>query len=246
MGRADSYGSEFELIQDASRMSLILNGLIERHTLLSIASGESRNSFNSTLVRIDPGSGLLWLDEAHDDRIHREILEARELSASARSRGVQVKFDTSLLPGEDCLRDNCYLALFPRALRYFQRREHYRASPRKARPAPVYLRSGSGRVITARLQDISMGGLRIALDDLPVEFSAPGKLIGECVVPLPWSLQLVCVLEIRSVSSRRRDDSAHSIGARFVKLNRRAEAELAQYVAALDRESVQRAVSALN
>ena len=243
-GGAREYQSaedNYERIVDPARMAGVFRNLAASRALVSITPADSKQTFNSALIRIDSARGLLWLDEIMPARAHQRILDARRFRVQARLRGIEVRFNAQLDTGAAANENACYLVPFPKTLDYFQRRAHYRVRLAQTRAIPVSLTLAHGEVVTGKLRDISVGGIKAMFTEPQIALAIPGTRIPECVIALPPAASISSELEVRFVE-RNGQQSSRILGARFSGLDAKLEHTIERYIAELDRENVKRSV----
>lgn len=142
-----------DLIRSPERIASILTDLDRHLLLISVRLERDGPLYNSSLVRLDPGRRLLFLDELNPTAAHRTVALGSRLRVFVSLRGIAVRFTVVV---EQILLEEgiaLYACGYPEELLYLQRREVFRVrlplyETRTVRLAsPVLASPLSGRLI---------------------------------------------------------------------------------------------------
>ena len=101
----------------------------------------------------------------------------------------------------------------------------------------MYLSRPDGRLSTADLRDISLGGLRARLKRGASISVARGSHIAHCAIDLPKHGKIACALEVahaRNSGSR----GVVTFGGRFIDLSQEHRSVIQRFVAGLERDTM--------
>ena len=216
----------------------MLDRIRERRSLIHVRIQNKNNPWNSAIIAVDINQKTWQFDELPSDEASRLLLKERKCGVEARLEGVKVTFQTTVTgSGSDEKGLVYYEASVPRSIRIYQRRGTFRAPLSSAQRATVHFSAPGGTMVRGRIQDISLGGIRINLTQWTLVGEA-GFQIPNVSINLPNGKRLYCDLKICFLQRRSSDVS---IGARFVNMSRADQKEITRFVAALDRENAKRA-----
>jgi c-di-GMP-binding flagellar brake protein YcgR len=148
---------------------------------------------------------------------------------------VEVVFSATVASVADERGIAIYRLPFPHVLHYHQRRSSFRAPVGSGRPVTLRAVHPQAGALVGEVRDLSAGGLAMQVQ-LPSNFAlARGDALSECTVVFPDGRALLCDLEVCHL--RREEGSRWTrIGARFLRLHRRDQNLLAQFIVQLERE----------
>lgn len=224
-------------VTDPQRIAQLLNRMVDRHTLLTVLLPDSNAPYNSAILKIDTAAGYLLLDELTPAAGHRRLAVDSELKISGRLDGIEFAFHTVIIGLDESGGIAFYKAHLPERMFYNQRRSHYRARVSGAHPVSVHLSRPDGRLSTADLRDISLGGLRARLKrgaDISV---TRGSHITHCAVDLPKQGQVACTLQVVHVHNSE-PSGVVTFGGRFVDLSKEHQSAIQRFIAGLERDTM--------
>lgn len=223
-----------ENIRVQARINGLLQRMLKSHALLTVRVGTNNSTYHSTLLEIDPDNGYIILDELNPRAGHRLVHPGEALIIRAIHDGVESIFSEQVI---EIGRDNgiaYYRLSFPSALRYFQRRAHYRATVNILQDIQVYLYDQNQLVVKTTLHDISASGIGMRLRDLLTSDSITGHKIERCEIHFPDREIFTCELELRFIRPGP-NKNFRILGARFLNLSPSHQSMIAHIVAELDR-----------
>ncbi|MEJ2687887.1 MAG: flagellar brake protein [Gammaproteobacteria bacterium] len=235
--RPSQYQSQSERITDPGQIVTLLRRASEARDLLTIVLPDSPKPYNSAILKVDPEEGSLLLDELNPADGHRRLVEARQLRASCRIRGIELSFQATVSEVGGDAGIAFYRVALPPVLHYHQRRAHYRVQVGRGLAIPVYLTIESEGTLEGQLSDLSAGGLSMRLEtSLPL---TRGQRIEQCTIPLPKGEQFRAPLEIRFARPEENPKWLRA-GARFLNLSRAQQSRIQRFVAQLERELIRK------
>ena len=222
-------------VSEPRRIAHILLRLRDARELLSARIPGSDATFLTTLLGVDTGAQRFHLDELSPRSGHEALLRERTLRLASRLDGVSVIFSATLASVGVERGIAVYALPFPHVLHYHQRRTGYRVGIGAAQHTTVHLGHPEAGPLTGEVRDLSAGGLavRVQLPDAIV--LDQGERLADCAVVLPGGRSLRCDLEVRHVL-RLEGSRWTRLGTRFLRLARRDQHVVAQFIVQLERE----------
>lgn len=252
------YESAAERVTDAARIFMILKGLQVARSLLTVTIPGVGERFVSTLLKVDPDRGSIWLDELAPRGGHDELLKSGQARTNASLRSVGVFFKLTLKESGEQGGVAWYRFTLPQMVHYLQRRAYYRVPVGFSRIVPVRIepvtpapngenggaentsvspKAYPPQVIHGRLHDISLGGIGLLLPrDLPIK---NGSRFERCVIDIEDSDPLVCIVEIRYVMQDFLTNMQRA-GARFLSLDARQKRLIEHFSRMLERAALRK------
>ena len=224
-------------VRDPQRIAQLLNRIVERRSLLTVLLPDSNAPYNSAILRAEATAGYLLLDELTPAAGHHKLTVDSKLKINGRLDGVEFAFHTVIMGLDENSGIAFYKAQLPEWIFYNQRRSHYRARVTGGSPVPVYLSRSDGRLSTAELRDISLGGLRARLKRVTDISVARGSHITHCAVDLPKQGKITCALEVVHVRSSE-PRGVVTFGGRFVELSKEHQSAIQRFIAGLERDTI--------
>lgn len=222
----------------------ILQGLLDKRTLVRLDVPGHAISIISTLLELDPKKGTLVLDNASDDAVNAQLLRMPEIRLQGMLDRVLIEFRGRLQPtmqgGKPALS-----MLWPKQLRRIQRREFFRMDIPATNPATCLIHDESlpdGK-ITLPLGNISAGGLQL-IDRQQVLVNHPiGAFLDDCTLELPEIGALDINLRLLRHDHLLQEGDKPPltvIACRFFNLPANREIAIQQYVTVLERAVLSR------
>ena len=224
-----------ERLTDPARIRSVLNGLRDNRALLSARADHGGDYFNTTLLKVDPDGGCLYLDELSPRDGHEALATGDTLHVYGVFKGVPAHFACMVDHIDEQNDIAFYRAPLPAVMDYQQRRAHFRAYVGMGVDATLDLRLQEGTPVEGRLQDISLGGFGALLP--PDSAVKPLDSITVETLQIPGREAITCTAQIRNTYSSQ---GRIRIGARFTNLASRAERELLRMILELEREQIRR------
>ncbi|MCB1874869.1 MAG: flagellar brake protein [Chromatiales bacterium] len=224
-------------ITDKGRIVSLLERVRESRLNLQVNLPGDNERYASALLRVDPGKGLICLDELNPVKGHERARFAEGITVHTLLEGVDLTFSTQVL--EVGHRDGIayYRASLPHLLHYNQRRSFYRLKLDRRHPVILGIHYNKRReTIRGRLSDISLGGLAARIEkDLELQ---AGESLGSCSLHLPGADVINCSLDVRHVQAETR--GGLRIGAEFSAINSEAQDLIFRFVRSLERDQLRR------
>ncbi len=233
----DLQNTEQSLFQDRYRVAAQakVRGILERvqqqHLFCSLHFAQAEHSFSSVLLPGAEPKELLF-DLPID--FPAALALPADVTVLVRLDGVMTGFRSQCLQR----RDDMLQVAFPQALYQLQRRQLYRVPPAISDPDEVRIQRRGASALVGRMQDISIGGQRILLRQVP---AGPLPRVGDVLPAISFALRDSPLITVSAsvcfVSAPQADTLA--LGVCFLDLPRPAADLIAQYVQARDREILQ-------
>jgi c-di-GMP-binding flagellar brake protein YcgR len=228
-----------DLITTPENITGLLQQLKDDRVILTVVIKGSEQFYSSTLFRIDPKHGYLYLDELVPKEGHIRLGHERTLWVKTRLNGALISFPATIekIDIEDGI--PYYKIPFPEAIGYKQRRQHHRVYVPGDQNIPVHLHTEELRLLTGDLRNISLGGICFSLNKIASRRIHVGDVISKCVLDLPDANKVTIPIEIRNLNEQY-PPSLRRIGGRFLELDKKDQQELQQLVITLDRMAIRK------
>jgi len=226
-----------ELITDPVRVHRMLQDLWERRVLLSAKPQGDENWYNTALLDVNPGAGVIVLDELAPDRGHRRMAVGTRLRVMGVLGGVPTRFFAEVF--DIVVQDGIalYRAAMPLQIEYLQRRAFFRAYAPRSMELRVHMAAEDGFEIAGRLLDVSLGGFAMQLGpDCPL---APLDIVTIRALGLPEGQSIRCRAEIRYTQQEHGQKLVRA-GERFLDLDKSVERTLLKGIYCLEREQIRK------
>jgi len=221
------------MLTDPDVIRVLLARLIAaRAPVFAFVDGDEER-YTTTLLDLDTRLRALICDELLPARGHARVRAGSAMKLSCRLDGVEIRFAVRVRAIDDG-GIAAYLLDLPSSLDYREHRRVYRARARNLRARL----SAAHASADARVLDISIGGLRLAVE-APHPIGA--DQLWECRVTLPNGAfdAEIAVVRVKPARTQppaktREDD----VGARFGALSAEAARRIGRYMADTQRESL--------
>lgn len=226
-----------ELITDPARVQHMLQGLLEGRCLLSARLDEGETWYNTTLLDVDPAAGVVLLDELSPRRGHQQVRVGLELRVLGVLNGVPTRFTARVL--DVAVQDGIafYRVALPSRIEYQQRRAFFRAYVPRSLELKVRLLTSDQIPLTARLVDLSLGGLGMFLPQNSPLF--PLDVVTIERLDLPEGQSVSCTAEIRYTQPEYGQKLIRA-GGRFIGLEGQDARTLLRAILSLEREQIRK------
>lgn len=220
-------------LRSPAEVARILRELAQSHQLLTAYFNQEREFILTTILHIDPEAGRLVLDYGPDEQMNRRLLARQRALFVTRHKQVRVQFTTESIVRAIYQGLPALVVPFPESLIRIQRREFYRLTAPMGHHLNLSFTAADGNRVTARIIDISIGGIGIIEPPEGDEYSwQPGTLIANCHIELPEEGAIDADVEIRNrYQTDSRDDApVYRIGCRLLRLDARRSASIQRYI----------------
>lgn len=221
----------------------ILTGLLSQRALVRLDIPGHAVSVISTLLDIDHQAGSIVLDNASDDEINRQLLQAPSVRLQGLLDKVMIEFSGPLSPALHEGRPALSMEQ-PRQLRRMQRRELFRIEVPASSTAACVIRDPSfpGEQIRFRMLDISAGGVRLADATGALSHTAVGTIFDTCTLELgdTGSVDVRLRLQRHAELIQENDKRLQIAALRFFKLPTNRQVTIQQFVGSLERAVMSR------
>lgn len=151
-------------VEKPDRIAGILKDLDHKLTVVSVRVDTDGPLYTSALVRLDPSSKELFLDELTPRKAHQQVNAGTELRIYAALRGVAVRFGTCVTRIEQEQKGALYVCTYPETLHYLQRRETFRVHIPMAQRPQIELHAKAWKdPVIGEVADLSAQGMCIEL-----------------------------------------------------------------------------------
>jgi len=237
-GRAEQR-SAYEDINKPTAIAVMLEDIAHSRAPIALLTGQGDDSYSSAIVGVDADRGTFVIDEVLPLAANRYLTAGMQLRVTAKVREVDVSFRT-LIVEANRREGGLHELQLPTSVRRYQKRSFYRA---RCSQGGQFRLSGpgeaEGRVLTAQLRDLSIGGagLRVPLPMPP--YLQVGAVFPDCEIVLDQQIVVRCPAEIRHLHVSRQSRFAIA-GCRLLNLDAAAQNTLARVVARLELEQLAR------
>ncbi|MFT0533783.1 flagellar brake protein [Castellaniella hirudinis] len=217
----------------------LLQGLLEKRVLVRLDVPGHAVSVISTVLELDPKKGLVILDNASEDTINQQLLQA----PSARLQGlldrVMIEFHGPMQPARQGGKPALAMP-WPTAVRRIQRREFFRMDVPATHPATcvLYSKGLPDGQASFQLANISAGGLQL-IDRTNQLASQPiGTFFDNCTLNLPDVGTLTVNLRLLRQDQLIQENGRpplQLVACRFFNLASNRQITVQQYVGILER-----------
>ncbi|EHQ52161.1 glycosyltransferase-like protein [Ectothiorhodospira sp. PHS-1] len=213
----------------------LLRDLEARRASISIRFGQDQEFYHSTLNRMDPSRGWLFLSQLTPYQGNLRMATGQQIHMYAVFNESCLHFRAEVLHSGEHDGEAFHVVSIPTELDSEQKRTHFRAPMDGASSIPVTLVDRDGRQFIGSLVDISLGGLR-AVFPLKTPIHAKDLLT---LSKLAFSdIELVqCGIQVRFASDDR-ETGARLVGGRFYDLSQADEQALLRTLLLMERERV--------
>lgn len=219
-------------------VAFMLTGFARDRDSFSVQFGTGQGMFLTTLLSIEPHSGVLIFDCSGSDETNRQFLSSERNVFVGRPGGIHVQFVTG--PAREVRYEGgkAFSVALPKRLLRLQRREYFRIETPHVRPLQFFGRVPGAGLLQLPAHDISVAGIALTSPTQP-EGLAVGMVLENCRFSLPeedrdFFFQAV----MRHITTResRAGTQQWRIGLEFADLPANAENRIQRYIARLERE----------
>jgi len=228
-----------ETVTEPRRLTALLQGLRANRTLLSARIGEQAVWHNTALLKLDPDTGDLFLDELSPREGHDQLRVGSVLHVMGVLSGVPTHFSTRILGVGEQRGIAYYRASLPESMNYQQRRATFRAYVGRGLKLMVRLVGEEAGEVSGRLLDLSLGGFGAVLPEDSAMY--PLDVVAVASLELPEQDPVSCTAEIRYLQEEYSTPMVRA-GFRFMDLNSQTERALLRAILLLEREQIRRQV----
>jgi c-di-GMP-binding flagellar brake protein YcgR len=234
--RTEEYQGQSEKVTHFPQIVGLLRRIVDGRTLLSVTIPGVERQYSSMILGLKPDDRILLLDELNSPEGHKQLSEARKLTAHCRCQGVQLSFscEVEILKRPE---GAVYKTGIPAAVTYLQRRAAYRVRMPLATAIPVILPLEDGKVLEGRLYDISTLGIGVAIQNQPSVHK--DQNFPNSVIRIRDGKQIKAEIEIRHILTDEHGKPAR-FGARFVDLTPEQIQAVRQFTTQMEREALRK------
>ncbi|WP_322995505.1 flagellar brake protein [Castellaniella sp.] len=217
----------------------LLQGLLDKHVLVRLDVPGHAVSIISTVLDLDPKKGLVILDNASEDALNRQLLQAPAVRLQGLLNRVMIEFQGPMHPASQGGKPALALE-WPTTVRRIQRRESFRMDVPTTRPATCLIRDPGlpEGELSFNLANISAGGLQLIDRTGLLASREVGTFFDDAILSMPD----VGVLDV-NLRLLRHDQLIQEggkppmqlIALRFFNLASNLQITIQQYVSTLER-----------
>lgn len=219
-------------------IAFMLTGFARERDSFSVQFGSGQAMFLTTLLNVEPHSGVLIFDCSGSDETNRQFLASERNVFVGRPAGIHVQFVTG--PAREIRYEGgkAFSVGLPKRLLRLQRRDYFRIETPRVRPLQFFGRLPGGALLNLPAHDISVAGIGLTAPT-PPEGLEVGMALENCRFSLPEEEQdLFFRASVRHITAceSRAGIRQWRIGLQFADLPGNAENRIQRYIARLERE----------
>lgn len=233
------------LLRSRPEIIHILRALEKTPELVTGYVDSGEKFFLTSVIRVDPHAGNLYIDQGPDAHINALIRNGASVTFVSFQDKVKVQFSPTEMETSSVEGRPAFVMPIPEELFKFQRREYYRLVTPIAKPIVCLVPTRYWGTVSATLLDISVGGVGLA--GLPTDFVPDfGESLENCTLLLPDTGNVVVNLEIRNSLefTNRSGGRSRRYGCQFVSVNAHTQALIQKFITRLERERLARLTEA--
>lgn len=215
--QADDY-SQY-LLREAREVAFVLRQLAARRSMITAHFGESNEFLLTTVIDVAADNKSLLLDLGRDEELIASAMLSSRLLCVTQIDKVKVQFQLERLERTSHEGFPALRVPLPGVLLRLQRREYYRLAAPAADTLSCQIPLEDNRRVTARVVDISGGGIAVLA---PPENSIfqPDMTLRNCQLTLPEFGSIVTTVRVRNlfrITQRNGQDMLRA-GCQFLDL----------------------------
>ena len=227
-------------VQSRREIVALLRQIGEKKQLIRMKIKGEADVCVTSVLEVDPESGLFILDRSINREQNERILRAGQVMCETYLDKIRILFRAGGLQELEFGGAGALAANIPDSLIRLQRREFYRMPTPVTHPVPVLVPMPidlGGGSANFPLADISCGGIAL-LDNKMLLNSTIGQTFTGCRIELPeigtvnTSLQVRNALDVTMLNNK----TSRRIGCMFVDISRANMAGVQRYITKLERE----------
>lgn len=227
-------------VQSRREIVALLRQIGEKKQLIRMKIKGEADVCVTSVLEVDPESGLFILDRSINREQNERILRAGQVMCETYLDKIRILFRAGGLQELEFGGGGALAANIPDSLIRLQRREFYRMPTPVTNPVPVLVPMPidlGGGSANFPLADISCGGIAL-LDNKMTLNSTIGQTFTGCRIELPeigtvnTSLQVRNALDVTMLNNK----TSRRIGCMFVDISRANMAGVQRYITKLERE----------
>lgn len=207
-----------------------LYNLLEKRALIEVVCNRTGAHYQSMILSIDNQTQSFQIDELFPRPARANYLKGDEFTISFRQQGEILVFDTTLLAINQETLAPLYLFTFPKLIEYKQRRQTNRIALSIKQPLSVRLTTANRTSLFATSQNISAGGMRLAvggnmMDQLPIN-----SFLSSCEFKFHNDFKINCPARIKAMRFNRSPYRHTEISIQFAGLKKQDHNQLSQLI----------------
>lgn len=217
----------------------LLQGLLDKRVLVRLDVPGHAVSIISTVLELDPKKGLVILDNASEDALNRQLLQAPSVRLQGLLDRVMIEFHGPMHPASQGGKPALALE-WPTTVRRMQRREFFRMDVPTTRPATCQIRDPGlpdGQVDFI-LANISAGGVQLIDRAGLLASRDAGTFFDDATLNLPEVGTLDVILRLLRHDQLIQEGDRpplELVACRFFNLASNRQITVQQYVSTLER-----------
>jgi c-di-GMP-binding flagellar brake protein YcgR len=219
-------------------IAFMLTGFARERDSFSVQFGGGQDMFLTTLLSVEPHSGVLIFDCSGSEETNRKFLASERNVFVGRPAGIHVQFVTGPAREIKFEGGKAFSVALPKRLLRLQRREYFRIETPHVRPLQFFGRLPGGALLNLPAHDISVAGIGLTAPTPPDGLEV-GMALESCRFSLPEEEQdLFFKASVRHITAResRAGIRPWRIGLQFADLPGNAGNRIQRYIARLERE----------
>lgn len=236
IGDAAQIADNTSRITDRQQIIRILYKVAKNHDQLEVMIDGHPGIFNTTILGLNPKTGILAIDGISDIKTPQSLLTNKKLHLSNHKDGVELECQLDFMSVRSNSNTSYYLMSIPDDLVYVQRRNDYRVPLAARSQFRGYLELQQRQLVTGYAADISLQGLGVILKI--TDSIVQGDKITSCELLLPDETPIYFDLTICFVNKIPHRGNTR-VGGQFVALKNNDKGRIAKIIRALERKHAQ-------
>lgn len=219
-------------------VAFMLTGFARERDPFSVQFGGGQEMFLTTLLAVEPHSGVLIFDCSGSEETNHKFLASERNVFVGRPAGIHVQFVTGAPREVKYEGGRAFAVGVPKHLVRLQRREYFRIETPRVRPLQFFGRLPGGGLLNLPAHDISVAGIGLTAGSPPAGPEI-GMALENCHCALPEDEQdLFFRATVRHITARESRGGVQQwrIGLHFADLPGNAENRIQRYIARVERE----------
>jgi c-di-GMP-binding flagellar brake protein YcgR len=226
-------------IHNHKEIVFIFEDLVKNKTAINLDTQEGAGLITSVL-EISAQDDYLHMDVSPDPKVNDKIRASKRITFSTQF-GVKVRWYATHLQLVTLSDGDAFSMAIPEVIERIQRREYFRLETPQGSKALICKIPLEDGVVEAALEDLSVGGIGLAVKGKPHPIFSQGATLDGCSIDLPGVGPVTFRLRICGIyatTQLKSGEQMYHIGMEFVNLSRGAEGVIQRQMAQLERDRI--------
>jgi c-di-GMP-binding flagellar brake protein YcgR len=196
--------------------------------LLEVKTGTGNQFYQTMILVVDVDRGLIWLDDFFPQP--QKLSIGDEISVRHHKNGEHLVLHSPIVAFGESYGASGVAILLPEEIIYTPRRSSPRFTVGQESSLNVKLRTLGQEPFFGRLQDVSLGGMRVLVPGNLLGHLSHGAILPLCEISIDANITLRCRARVCSFRTSRTPYRHTQIGVEFTELNDQNRALLQQLI----------------